>query len=121
MDLAGGVVGKLASLLLNLPNHWWKEKKLDQDPSSDFNFPEMCNHPVVLRTESTLAFLTDPLVSCSTPSFMKLLTFYKTGIVINVERGQAMTVGFLPWKDQVFTAFPKCSAGLGVQKDPQDG
>lgn len=32
-----------------------------------------------------------------------------------------MAVGFLTSKDQVFTAFTKLSAGLGIQKDPWDG
>lgn len=65
----------------------------------------------------TLTFLIDPFVRGGTSSFMKLLTFYKTGMVINAERDQTTAVGFLSWKDQVFTAFTKVRAGLEIQKD----
>lgn len=117
----GGGGWCISSLLLNLLSHWWKKKRLNEDPSSDFSFPEIFNHRAVLRTEATLTFLTDPFERYGTCSFMKLLTFYKTGIIINVEWGQTTAVGFFTWKDPVFTAFTKLSTGLGIQKDPWAG
>lgn len=78
-------VGQVASVLMSLLNHRLEKMKLDENLSSYFSFPGDFNPQGVLRTEVTLTFQMDPFVRYGTFSFMKLLTFYKAGIIINSE------------------------------------